>query len=245
MISSGSHGVLGRTVVLAGGTSTAGFATASALADAGARVVVTGRDAVKLVRAESLGPLIATAQADLTEEEDVYALADTLRKQFGPIDGLLHLVGGWRGGGGLAGQSESDFRFLERSLTALRHMSRAFDPDLSASSAGRTAIISSTAVVRPSAGGANYAAVKAASEAWVRAIGRGYASDARAAGREPTSSAAIFRVRALKGLELVLANAFVQLWEQPAAESGVSVVELDEAATGYEVYPAVRLVTLG
>jgi NAD(P)-dependent dehydrogenase (short-subunit alcohol dehydrogenase family) len=76
MSSSSSTGVHGRTVVLAGGTSDAGFFAATALAAAGARVVVMGRDAEKLVKAKSLDPRIATAQADLTEEEEVFALAD-------------------------------------------------------------------------------------------------------------------------------------------------------------------------
>ena len=85
------------------------------------------------------------------------ALAQRVRERFGRVDGLIHLVGGWRGGGGLAGQSDEDYRALEVGLTALRHASRAFDADLRASDAGRLAIVSSTAVERPLAGGANYA----------------------------------------------------------------------------------------
>ena len=72
------------------------------------------------------------------------ALIEDVHDAVGPVDGVLDLVGGWRGGGGLAGQSDDDFRFLERSLTALRHVSRAFDEDLRASKAARLAIVSST-----------------------------------------------------------------------------------------------------
>ena len=94
------------------------------------------------------------------------------------------------GGGGLAGQTEEDYRALEGSFTALRHLSRALDDDLRASPSGRLAIVSSTTVARPLAGGAGYAAVKAASEAWTRAVAQGYAKATREAG-EPLRTAAV------------------------------------------------------
>jgi len=144
----------------------------------------------------------------------------------GPIDGLLHLVGGWRGGGGLAGQSEADYRFLERSLTALRVVSRAFDDDLRASSAARLAIVSSTAVDRPLAGGANYAAVKAASEAWTRAVAQGFAKAARDADAALSAAAVIFRVKSLEGLEDSVAERFTALWSVDAASVNGTVIPL-------------------
>jgi NADP-dependent 3-hydroxy acid dehydrogenase YdfG len=113
----------------------------------------------------------------------VRALADA-RADGVRVDGILHLVGGWRGGGGLAGQSDADYRALEVGLTALRHVTRAFWDGLLASDAARCAIVSSTAVARPLAGGANYAAVKAAEEAWARAMAQGFAKDARDEARE-------------------------------------------------------------
>ena len=153
---------------------------------------------------------------DLTDESEVAALAARVHDTAGPIDGLLHLVGGWRGGGGLAGQTEADYRFLEGSLTALRHVTRAFDADLRDSTAGRLAVVSSTAVARPLAGGANYAAVKAATEAWTLAVGQGFARSAREAGVPLRSAAVIFRVKALDGLEDTLAESFARLWDAEA-----------------------------
>ena len=163
---------------------------------------------------------------DLTDESAVARLAQRVHDTDGTVDGLLHLVGGWRGGGGLAGQSDADFRFLEGSFTALRHVSRAFDADLRASDAGRLAVVSSTAVTRPLAGGANYAAVKAATEAWTRAVAQGFAKDARDAGRPLTAAAVIFRVQSLAGLEEALARRFVALWTAPAAETNDTIVNL-------------------
>ncbi len=168
---------------------------------------------------------VRTEVCDLTDETAVAELAERVHRG-GRIDGILHLVGGWRGGGGLAGQSEDDYRFLEQSLTALRHVSRAFDADLRASDAGRLAIVSSVAVNRPLAGGANYATVKAASEAWTRAVAHGFAKAARDAGTTLTSAAVVFRVKELAGFEEKLASAYVGLWAQDAASVNDSVIDL-------------------
>lgn len=222
--------VAGRLVLLAGGTSGAGTAAARALLAAGARVVVVGRDDVRLGTLVEEVEGVAVERCDLTDEGEVAALAQRVHDAHGRLDGILHLVGGWRGGGGLAGQSDDDYRFLERSLTALRHATRAFDDDLRASPAGRLAIVSSTAVARPLAGGANYAAVKAACEAWTRAVGQGFAKAARDAGSEQTAAAVIFRAKSLAGLEEALADAFVALWDDEAAVWNDVVVELDPGA---------------
>uniref|UniRef100_UPI00109C0D03 SDR family oxidoreductase n=1 Tax=Microbacterium sp. K41 TaxID=2305437 RepID=UPI00109C0D03 len=152
------HGPRGRTVLLAGATSVAGLAVTRALHDAGARVVATGRSAERLTPLADAGA--ETRVADATSLAEMTALAE----QLGPVDAVVPLVGGWRGGGGLAGQSDEDFDALLPALGAVRATSRAFDAALRASTAGRFAVVSSTAVARPLAGGANYAAVKAASE---------------------------------------------------------------------------------
>lgn len=218
-----------RTVLLAGATSAAGLVAARTLVTAGMRVIATGRDPEKLdAMAAALRPdALMTVESDVTDEESVAALAELVHASAGPIDGILHLVGGWRGGGGLAGQSEADYRFLEGSLTALRHVSRAFDADLRASAAGRLAIVSSTAVARPLAGGANYAAVKAASEAWTRAVAQGFAKAARDAGTPLTAASVVFRVKSLDGLEQSLADAFVGLWDADAATLNDTIVTLE------------------
>lgn len=215
--------VAGRSVLIAGATSAVGLAAARALTDAGARVVAVGRSAERLEPLAGLGA--RTEVADLTDEAQVARLAERLRGDGVVVDGVLCLVGGWRGGGGLAGQTEADYRVLEASLTALRHVSRAFEEDLVRSPAGRLAIVSSTAVARPLAGGANYAAIKAASEAWARAVAQGFAKHAREA-REPERAAAvIFRVASLAGLEEAVAEEFVGLWEADAPVNG-EIVEV-------------------
>lgn len=229
--------VAGRVVLLAGATSLSGLAAARVLASAGARVVAIGRDSARLDSlrvlndrlTETGSPAARLEVCDVTDEAAVQELTQHVHSAIGRVDGILHLVGGWRGGGGLAGQSEDDYRFLERSFTALRLVSRAFDPDLRASDAGRLAIVSSTAVARPLAGGANYAAVKAASEAWTRAVAQGYAKSARDAGEPLRAAAVIFRVKALEGLEQTLAAAYAGLWGQDADGINDSVITLSGA----------------
>lgn len=216
-----------RTVLISGATSASGAAAARALAAAGARVIVVGRDPDRVYAlAEATAGDVWAETCDLAEEDSVRALALRVLGTHGTIDGVLHLVGGWRGGGGLEGQSEADFRFLENSLSALRHVSRAFDADLRASTAARTAMVTSEAVLRPLAGGANYAAVKAASEAWMRAVAQGFAKSARDASAPLHAAAVTFRVKELSGREDVLARTFVSLWEKDAAEINDTVIPL-------------------
>ncbi|GAA1930043.1 SDR family oxidoreductase [Microbacterium aoyamense] len=210
----------GLTVLIAGASSTSGLAATRALVGAGARVVAVGRSADRLAEVSGAGAEIEVF--DLTDAGAVDALA----AKVGPVDGILHLVGGWRGGGGLAGQTDDDFDVLAQSLTALRHVTRSFDEGLRASPAARVAIVSSTAVARPLAGGANYAAVKAASEAWTRAVAQGFAKAARDAGEPLAAASVVFRVKALAGLEDTLAQAYVGLWDAPAAEVNDTIVEL-------------------
>ena len=229
-------GVSGRLVLVAGATSASGLAAARVLSAAGARVVAVGRDAARFDSLRSLNdrlrdeglPMVRLEVCDLTNEVDVTALAERVRATEGPVDGILHLVGGWRGGGGLSGQTDDDFRFLERSFTALRHVSRAFDADLRASGEARLAVVSSTAVARPLAGGANYAAVKAATEAWARAVAQGFAKDARDAGRPLAAASVVFRVKSLSGLEGALAQRFADLWLTSASEINDTIVELTD-----------------
>lgn len=213
-----ARAVRGRRVVIAGATSASGLACARELAAAGAEVIAVGRDAARLaalvddVRAAT-GRAISAEVCDLTDESAVADLVARVHATGGPVDGVVHLVGGWRGGGGLAGQTEEDYRALETALTSLRHVSRAVDDDLKASAAGRLAIVSSTSVERPLAGSANYVALKAAAETWTRAVGQGYAKAARDAGEAPRAASVIFRVKSLDGLEDDLARAVVGLWD--------------------------------
>ncbi|MFJ4254725.1 SDR family NAD(P)-dependent oxidoreductase [Microbacterium sp. NPDC090003] len=212
-----------KTIVLAGATSTAGLAVTRALIAAGMRVIATGRSADRLRPLADAGA--RTDVADATSLDAMSALAERLVSDGVTVDAVVPLVGGWRGGGGLAGQSDEDFAALLPGLEAVRATSRAFDEALRASDAGRFAIVSSTAVARPLAGGANYAAVKAASEAWTRAVAQGFAKTARDAGEPLRAASVVFRAKALDPESL--APPIVGLWDADAAELNDRVIDLD------------------
>lgn len=205
--------LVGRVVLIAGATSTSGAAVARALTSAGAAVVAVGTRSDALEALRTSVPGVTTHTCDLSDRGAVTALAAAIHGSAGRLDGLVHLVGGWRGGGGLAGQSDEDWDFFDRGFRTLRNTTRAFNDDLVASPAGRLAIVSSTAVDSPTAGGANYAAAKAAADAWVRAVAQGFRKDA-----PETAAATIFVVRTLAGLEGQLGDAVVRLWSAAPAD---------------------------
>lgn len=157
------------TVLIAGATSPAGVAAAQALTDAGATVLAAGSSAKRL--AERLPFVQGRYEVDLADHTAVSELHQLIDLDRGPIDGLLHLVGGWRGGKGLAGQSDEDADFLHTQIiTTLRNTTRVFYEDLLASSHGRVAIVSATAVDQPSGSNANYTTAKAGAETWIRSV---------------------------------------------------------------------------
>ncbi|SFN67911.1 short chain dehydrogenase [Mycetocola miduiensis] len=217
--------VSGRLVLIAGATSASGRAVGRQLVDAGARVVAVGSRPEALARYREEIPGSVTLVCDLGDPAAVASLAERIHAEHGRIDGLIHLVGGWRGGGGLAGQTDEDWDFLHaRVLTTLRNTTRVFIDDLHASDAGRLAIVSTTTLDKPMPGGANYAAAKAAAETWVKAIANGFAKSA------PAASATIFVVRSLDGLEPQLATAVTALWDSNAASGPLHRVPLADAA---------------
>ena len=157
------------TVLIAGATSAAGVAAAHALVDTGATVLTAGSNAERL--ADRLPFVHGRYEVDLTNHGAVSELRQLIDTERGPIDGLLHLVGGWRGGKGLAGQSDEDADFLHTQIiTTLRNTTRVFHEDLVASRCGRVAIVSATAVDTPSGSNANYSTAKAGAEAWMRSV---------------------------------------------------------------------------
>ncbi len=168
----------GRTlnVLVTGGSGPSGIATARALRGAGHRVFTVGSDAARIeAAAAEAGDGVTPLACDLASLADVRALRESIAGLAGRVDGVIHLVGGWRGAKGITDQSDDDWDFLERNaVTTLRNVTRVFFDDLAASEAGRFAMVSSTAVSAPTAAGASYAAAKAAAEAWTLAVADGF-----------------------------------------------------------------------
>lgn len=164
---------------------------------------------------------------DLLDRDAVQALADEIERDHGRVDAVVHLVGGWRGGKTFAETKLEDWDTLHDLLVrTLQHVSLAFEPLLRRSENGRFVIVSAKAAEKPSAGGAAYAAAKAASEAWTLSL-----ADAL---KDTSSAATILVVKALVNDEMRaarpeakfagftdvndLAVAVGELFELPASE---------------------------
>jgi 3-oxoacyl-[acyl-carrier protein] reductase len=228
-------------VLVAGGSSASGIAVARALAQAGCIVYTVGSDPDRIAAAAAAaGPEVQPLTCDLASLPAVRRLHEELSRMAGGIDGVIHLVGGWRGAQGIADQSDEDWNFLESSsVTTLRNITRVFYADLAASPNGRFSMVSSTAVTAPSAAAASYVAAKAAAETWTMAVADGFRREAADAaeqrsGPEEHSAAVVLVVKALvddsmrsrhpertfPGYTDVedLAAAVVGLFQKPAAE---------------------------
>ena len=176
----------GRVIAIAGVGGGLGPAVAARLAEAGATVCGADREQAN---ADAVGEALGLSAdrwdgraVDLLDEEGARDWCAALVERFGRVDGLMHLVGGWRGGTPLHEAPLSDWDLLHDLLIrTVQHTSRAFHDALVASPAGRFALVSAKQVQAPSNGNAAYAAAKAAAEAWTLALADGFSGSAATA----------------------------------------------------------------
>ena len=84
----------GKTALVTGGTRGIGLAIANALVDAGAQVIVTGRDAAKLkAAAKRLSTRGAAFSVDIRDLQQVRTLFRDVKKHFGRLDFLINNAG--------------------------------------------------------------------------------------------------------------------------------------------------------
>ena len=116
---------------------------------------------------------------DLLDEQATRAWARSLAG----VTGVVHLVGGWRGGTPLPDAPLEDWSLLHDLLIrTVQHTTRAFAPALhAAGERGRFVLVSSDQAQRPSSTNAAYGAAKAAAEAWTLAYADELASTGGAA----------------------------------------------------------------
>ena len=90
-------GLDGQTAVVTGATSGLGAASAHALAKAGARVIVSGRDPLRgeavVKEIEAGGGSAALELAELSDAEAAGALADRILERHGEVDILVNAAG--------------------------------------------------------------------------------------------------------------------------------------------------------
>jgi NAD(P)-dependent dehydrogenase (short-subunit alcohol dehydrogenase family) len=235
----GNGPLSGAVIAVAGAGGPAGRAALLRLAEAGATVAAADNDperlaeAVDAARYAAGGATVTGEPVDLLDLQSTRDWAAHIEKDFGRVDGLVHLVGGWRGSEAFIKTSLDDWDFLELLLIrTVQHTSLAFFEPLQRSDRGRYVLISAAGATKPTAGNASYAAAKAAAEAWTLALADAFRKAGGAEG--PTSAAAILVVKALvhdamraerpnakfAGFTDVkdLAEAITEVWQRPAAE---------------------------
>jgi NAD(P)-dependent dehydrogenase (short-subunit alcohol dehydrogenase family) len=170
----------GRVFAIAGIGGGLGPVVAERLADAGAAVAGTDREQGRI---DEVGAALGLSAerwdgraVDLLDEGATRAWRDALVERFGRVDGLLHLVGGWRGGQALHEAPLADWDLLHDLLIrTVQHTTRAFHDTLLAAEQGRFVLVSAKQAQAPSNSNASYAAAKAAAEAWTLALADGFA----------------------------------------------------------------------
>jgi NAD(P)-dependent dehydrogenase (short-subunit alcohol dehydrogenase family) len=169
----------GRVIAIAGVGGGLGPVVAERLAAAGATVAGAER---------SQGTLDALAvdlglpserwdgrAVDLLDEGATRAWCAALVERFGHVDGLVHLVGGWRGGQPLHEAPLEDWDLLHDLLVrTVQHTTRAFHDQIAAGAHGRFVLVSAKQAQAPSNTNAAYASAKAAAEAWTLALADGF-----------------------------------------------------------------------
>ena len=168
-----------RVIAIAGVGGGLGPLVAQALAEAGATVAGTDRnqDALDSLATDlGLPPERWDGRTvDLLDEEATRAWCAALVERFGRVDGLVHLVGGWRGGEPLHEAPLADWELLHDLLVrTVQHTTRAFHDQIAASPHGRFVLVSAKQAQAPTNTNAAYAAAKAAAEAWTLAFADGF-----------------------------------------------------------------------
>lgn len=168
-----------RVIAIAGVGGGLGPLVAERLAAAGATVAGTDRSRETL---DSLATDLGLPperwdgrSVDLLDEEAARAWCAGLVERFGRVDGLVHLVGGWRGGQPLHEAPLADWALLHDLLVrTVQHTTRAFHDQIAASAHGRFVLVSSKQAQAPTD-------TNAAAEAWTLALADGFEGSAATA----------------------------------------------------------------
>ena len=166
----------GRVAIVTGGNRGIGLAIARLLAEDGASVVVSGRDAARLDAAvkelESLGAPALGVPADATKREDADRLVEVTRERFGRIDVLVNNAGITRDQLLVRMKDDDWDQVLDTNLRGVFMMTRAVGKVMMRQKSGRIINIASAAGAMGNPGQVNYSAAKAGVIGLTKASGR-------------------------------------------------------------------------
>ena len=167
----------GRVAIVTGGSRGIGAAIAALLAEDGAAVVVSGRDADRLQRTtkelEAQGGAILGVVADAAIRQDAERLVDAAKQRFGRVDILVNNAGIVRDDLLVRMKDEDWDRVMEVNLRGTFLMTRATTKlMIRRKSGGRVINIASTSGAMGNAGQVNYSAAKAGLIGFTKAAAR-------------------------------------------------------------------------
>lgn len=163
-----------KSVLITGGTSGIGRATALLMVSLGYDVAVTGRRAERLeelaVECENLSGKLLTFEADVQDRDAMRRVAAETLAQFNRLDVLVANAGVGHRGMLVDADWEDLETVLRTNIDGVLHSIRACVPAMKASKGGHIITISSVLGPVPAPGAAIYSASKAAVDALARAL---------------------------------------------------------------------------
>jgi NAD(P)-dependent dehydrogenase (short-subunit alcohol dehydrogenase family) len=157
-----------KTALVTGADGGLGIHVTKALLDAG--FLVAGL-APNIKQSAFDSPRFTALPARLDSLEAAKRSADAVITNFGKIDLLAHLVGGFAGGTSVADIDDATFRrMFEMNVDSTFHILRAVLPHMQKAGAGRIIAIGSRAAENPGAGVGAYSASKAALVSLIRTV---------------------------------------------------------------------------
>jgi 3-oxoacyl-[acyl-carrier protein] reductase len=162
----------GKVIIVTGASRGIGAAASAALAQAGATVVLTARDAALTAQvAASIGPTASTHPCDVSNYAAVAALVATTKSRFGRLDALINNAGVIEPITSIADSDPAAWaRNIDINLTGAYHAIRAVLPGMLADGSGTIVNVSSGAAIRPLEGWGAYCSGKAGLHMLTRAI---------------------------------------------------------------------------
>lgn len=172
----GGGEVIGRVVLITGGSRGIGFACAKALQHAGDRVVITYRGEAPSDLPHEGAPDLVAKRCDVTSADDVERLFSEIEAELGGVE-VLVCAAGITDDGLLMRMSEDRWsRVIETNLTACYRITKRAIPRMLRARSGRVILISSVVAMMGNAGQTNYAASKAGLIGFARSLAREVAS---------------------------------------------------------------------
>ena len=164
-----------RVIVITGGTSGIGAATALALAREGACPVMMGLDALPLQLSDDLqqaGVRFSHHTVDLRDHERVATIIDSIVTEYGRIDGLVNNAGITQDNLLMRMKEDEWHSVVDTNLNALYRLCKGCLRGMTKAKWGRVINITSVVGSMGNAGQSNYAATKAGAEGMARSLAR-------------------------------------------------------------------------